>query len=153
MILSNDKRFYILAAAFLLLLAGLYFYHGYANLIMLGALVIFGATSLTWKEPGIRLEAVALLVLLALANIYINGMKFGIDFAGGTRIPVLLDQPVDAQTMSDIVNTVKTRANVLGLTEVRVVALGDNQINVEVPGNDRSTLAFIEQTLSHQGVY
>ncbi|MBI5228002.1 hypothetical protein HY988_05425 [Candidatus Micrarchaeota archaeon] len=153
MILSNDKRFYIIAAAFLLLLGALVLYHSYANLIMLGALLIFGATSLTWKEPGIRLESVALLVLLALANVYVNGIKFGIDFAGGTRIPVVLDQPVDAATMSEMVNTIKTRANVLGLTEVRVRAIGDNQINVEVPGNDESTITFIEQTIAHQGVY
>jgi preprotein translocase subunit SecD len=42
---------------------------------------------------------------------------------------------------------------VLGLTEAKVRAIGDSEINVEIPSSDPQTISFIEETLSKQGVY
>ena len=80
-------------------------------------------------------------------------MKFGIDFVGGTRIPVILAHDVDQPTMDGLVQTIKTRASVLGLSETKVVAIGTSEINVEIPSSDEATISTIEETLSHQGVY
>jgi preprotein translocase subunit SecD len=80
-------------------------------------------------------------------------MKYGIDFEGGTRIPVLLEKSVDSTTMNDLVQTIKTRVSVLGLTEANVYAVGDSQVYVEIPSSDPNTIQFVENTLSHQGVY
>jgi preprotein translocase subunit SecF len=40
----------------------------------------------------------------------------GIDFNGGTRIPVILEEPVDQTTMNELVQTIKKRVarNVIG---------------------------------------
>lgn len=89
------------------------------------------------------------IVLLAVNG----GIKFGIDFSGGLRIPVLLENPVDSVTMESMVQTIKTRATTFGLTEVKVRPVGDSAIYVEVPQSNPGMVKQIESVLSHQGVY
>lgn len=149
----SDRKFQFLAAMFLLFAAGLVAYPLYAGLLLITSLIFFGSLSLLWKESHIKLAGLAALVLLALLNVGVNGMKFGIDFAGGTRIPVVLEKQVDAATMDELVQTIKRRASVLGLSEAKVRAIGTTQINVEISSADEATIRSIEDTLSHQGVY
>lgn len=149
----TQNKFMTILAVFVLFAAGIFIYPAFSGLFLMLALLIFGSFSLAWKEKHIKLGGLALLVLLALSNIYVNGMKFGIDFSGGTRIPVVLEKSVDSETMDELVQTIKKRVSVLGLTEAKVRAIGENEINVEVPSSDPQTIDYIEGTLSHQGVY
>lgn len=146
----KETRFQLLALAFLLFAAGIVAFAGW---ILLVAVLFFGFVSLAWKEPHIKLSSMTMIVLLAALNIGVHGMNFGIDFVGGTRIPVLLDHPVDESTMDEMVQTIKSRASTLGLKEVKARALGDSIINVEIASSDEETISFIESTLSQQGVY
>lgn len=107
-------------------------------------------------------KRVLLLLLLTLGSIlfvYANGgpfgggLKFGIDFSGGLRIPVMLEQPVDSATMQEMVDNIKTRAATFGLSEVRVTPVGDTEIYVEVPKTNPQLVSDIEKILSKQGVY
>ena len=75
---------------FLLLLLGIYIYGTFAGLFLMLSLIIFGLISIFWKERKLRILALVAMVLLALINMGINDMKFGIDFSGGTRIPIIL---------------------------------------------------------------
>ena len=144
---------YILAILFLLFAIGVVFYADYAGLILIFSLVVFGALSSVWKERELKLLALAAIVLIALLNMGVNGMKFGIDFSGGTRIPVILESPADQTTMNEMVDIIKKRASTFGLTEVKVRAVGDSQINVEVPSGDPELIESVESLLSHQGVF
>ncbi|MBD3389933.1 hypothetical protein GF415_03170 [Candidatus Micrarchaeota archaeon] len=144
---------YILGILFLLFAAGVIFYSSYAGLIIIFSLIIFGALSSYWKERDLKLLALASIVLLALLNMGLNGMKFGIDFSGGTRIPVILESPASQSTMNEMVDIIKKRASTFGLTEVKVRAVGESQINVEVPSGDPALIDSVEGLLSHQGVF
>ena len=124
-----------------------------AGMILIGSLLLFGVLGIVFKEKDAKIACLAALVILSLFNVYINGMKFGIDFSGGTRIPVILEHSVTQETMNEMVQTIKKRASILGLTEVKVRAIGDTEIDVEIPGNEESQIKFIEEILSHQGVY
>ncbi|MFH0737814.1 MAG: hypothetical protein V1827_04505 [Candidatus Micrarchaeota archaeon] len=146
----QDKRFLALAFIFMLFAIGIAAFAGWLLII---ALLVFGFASMLWKEPDLKLAGMAMLVALAALNIMVHGMTFGIDFVGGTRIPVLLDHPVDQSTMDELVQTIKSRANTMGLKEVKVRALGDSIINVEIASSDVASIAFIEKTLSQQGVF
>lgn len=146
----KDSRFLALLVAFLLFAAGIVAFAGW---LLIAALVFFGFTSLMWKEPHIKLAGICFLVLLSLINIFDNGLNFGIDFVGGTRIPVLLDRPVDAATMNELVQSIKSRASTLGLKEVKARAIGNSVVNVEIASSDEDTISYIEKTLSAQGVY
>lgn len=100
-----------------------------------------------------RIATLLVLLLLAGALIAVHGIKFGIDFSGGTRIPIVLEKAVEPQVMDEIVQNVKTRAAVFGLTEVKVQAVGDTQVYVEVASNNPKLVTDIETLLSKQGVY
>jgi preprotein translocase subunit SecD len=149
----TDKKFILLIGLFALILGGIYFSPAHSGMLLILSLIVFGSFCLMNKESHIKLAGLALLLILAIANIGLNGLKYGIDFDGGTRIPVLLERPAGAEEMNELVQAIKKRVSVLGLTEAKVRAIGDSQINVEIPSSDADTIRFIEETLSHQGVY
>jgi len=151
--LLKDKKFLAIAVLFILFVAGIIVYGKYSGLLLMFALILFGTLALTWKENHIKIAGLAALLILSIANMAVNPMKFGIDFVGGTRIPVVLEKPVDQNTMGELVDTIKKRTKVLGLTEVNVRAIGDDRIYVEIPNSTEEDITFIESTLSHQGVY
>lgn len=149
----KDRKFLFMVGLFILFFAGIVFYPTYAGLVLITGLLVFGALCIMWKEKHIKLSGLILLVILAFANIGINGMKFGIDFSGGTRIPVVLDYAVDQNTMNEMVSAIKKRTSEFGLTENKVYAIGNSQINVEIPSSDEERIKKIEDVLSHQGIY
>jgi preprotein translocase subunit SecD len=146
----RDNRIIFLTLAFLVFAASIVVFAGW---LLLAALLFFGFVSVMWKEPHIKLASITLLVLLALINIGAHGLNFGIDFVGGTRIPVVLEHSVDQGTMDELVQTIKSRANTLGLKEVKARAIGTSLVNVEIASTDEAAIDFIEKTLSQQGVF
>ncbi|HSB47611.1 MAG TPA: hypothetical protein VLD37_06370 [Candidatus Bilamarchaeum sp.] len=146
----KDRRFLVLLLMFFVFAAGIVFLAGW---LLIAALVFFGAASSMWKESHIKMAGIGFLVLLAIINIGTHSLNFGIDFVGGTRIPVVLDQPVDQATMNELVQSIKSRASTLGLKEVKARAVGNSLVNVEIASSDENTIDFIEKTLSQQGVY
>ncbi|MDD5023095.1 MAG: hypothetical protein PHU63_02920 [Candidatus ainarchaeum sp.] len=150
--LKSGKGLFLISL-FILFILGLYFYGKFAGLFLIFSIMLFGIISLFWKEKELKIIALSLMVLLSLVNIGINEMKFGIDFSGGTRIPILLEQSVDETTMNELIDIIKKRSSVLGLSEVKVVAVGNSEIYVEVPSSDQEQILFIEEILAHQGVY
>ncbi len=98
-----------------------------------------------------RILALGLVVLLALSLALWRGVHFGIEFEGGTRIPLSLERPVDPQTMDEIINTVKTRTTKFGLGQVRVRGVGDSEIYVEIPKSDIGLVQDIETLVKQQG--
>lgn len=125
----------------------------FAGITLIGAILATGAIGLIWKDSKIKIASMVLLVAIAILNIGVNGVKYGIDFSGGTRIPIVLEKSVSADVMSQMVDTIKTRVSVLGLSEVKVRAVGENGINVEIPTSSKESIDFIEKTLSSQGVF
>ncbi len=106
-----------------------------------------------------RVQLLLLITLAAIGWVFLNGgpanggLKFGIDFSGGLRIPILLERPVDPVTMQEMLSTIKTRAATFGLTEVRVQPVGSSQIYVEVPKSNPGLARDIQTLLSQQGVF
>lgn len=150
----KDNKFLALVFLFAIFLAGIAINPAtVGGMLIILAVIVFGSISLFWKESHIKIAALIFLVILALANIYLNGVTFGIDFSGGTRIPVTLDEPVDQETMAELVQTIKKRVSVFGLTQVKVRAIGDSQVNVELPSDDEDMIEIVESTLSKQGVF
>ncbi len=143
----------ILAALVLLFAAVIYLYPLFAGLFLMLALVVFGALSHFWHGRELKMMCLGAIILLALFNMGLNGLKFGIDFSGGTRIPVVLESPASSTMMDEMVTTIKKRASAFGLTEVKVRAVGETQINVEVPSSDPAFIKAVEDVLARQGVY
>ncbi|MGC9005089.1 MAG: hypothetical protein ACP5JC_00485 [Candidatus Micrarchaeia archaeon] len=151
--LKNSRKFLFLILLGVLMLAGIVIYPIYVGFLLILSLLIFGTLSSVWKESHIRLSALFLIILLAISSIAVHGIKFGIDFVGGTRIPIVLEQSVNDLTMQEMVDTIKKRASVLGLTEIKVKAVGNSEIYVELPSADEEMVSRVEDILEKQGVY
>ncbi|MFH1448120.1 MAG: hypothetical protein ABIG39_04615 [Candidatus Micrarchaeota archaeon] len=100
-----------------------------------------------------RIQMLIGVVVLSLLMAYLMGIKFGIEFEGGTRIPITLEKPVNSRTMSEIVNTIKTRVSKFGLTQVIVKGVGESQVYVEVPKSDSGLVGEIERIVKKEGRY
>ncbi|MCC7552413.1 hypothetical protein KO317_01980 [Candidatus Micrarchaeota archaeon] len=100
-----------------------------------------------------RVIALFIFTLLAISIAYFGGLKFGIDFSGGTRIPVILERPVSTEVMDQMIETIKTRVSTFGLTEIKVRARGDDEIIVEIPSYDDQTVRQTIEILERQGVF
>ncbi|MDO8554440.1 MAG: hypothetical protein Q7S22_06540 [Candidatus Micrarchaeota archaeon] len=154
----KNKNVLVIVALFLLFAIGIINYGGFSamsGLIMILAIIILGIVSLVWHDNDVKLACLIAIILLGLINVSINysNMKAGIDFSGGTRIPITLEKAVDSQTMDDLLLTIRKRATVLGLSNPRVKSVGGNQIIIELPNGDQEQLLLIEETLSKQGIY
>ena len=149
----KNRKFLLMLGMFIAILAGIILSPKLSGVLLIFAIIAYGSLSIMWKEREIKLSGLVFLLLLSLANIGVNGLRFGIDFSGGTRIPVILEHSVDSETMNELVQTIKKRVSVLGLSEAKVRAIGDTQVNVEIPSGKEEEIKFIEDTLSKQGVY
>ena len=121
--------------------------------IYIVSLLLVAIASAFLHKDSLRVAALLAIVALSLFSIWSNGVKFGIDFSGGVRIPILLERSVDTITMEEMVSTIKTRAAAFGLTEVKVRPVGDSEIYVELPQSNPQLVKDVEQILSAQGVY
>ncbi|MCX8175189.1 MAG: hypothetical protein N3E51_03220 [Candidatus Micrarchaeota archaeon] len=121
--------------------------------IYIGSLLAVAIAISFLKSDNVRVAGLFAIVLLSAFSIWSNGVKYGIDFSGGVRLPVLLEQPVGTVVMEEMVNTIKTRAASFGLTEVKVRPIGDSEIYVELPASDPQLIRDVEKLLSQQGVY
>lgn len=151
--LFSDHKFLFLLALFAFFAAAVGYWATYSGIIQILGIIVFGSFSLLWKEKHVKIAGLVFLLLLSFINIGLNGLKFGIDFNGGTRIPVMLERAVDDETMGKMVSIIKERASAFSLSEVKVRAIGNNQINVEIPSSDEQRIKLVEDVLSHKGVY
>ncbi|VVB68552.1 Protein-export membrane protein SecD [Candidatus Norongarragalina meridionalis] len=108
------------------------------------------------KDNKVRL--VVACVVLSMFAIFLRDFdpatidsSFGIEFIGGVRIPISLEKPVDATTMSAMVDVIKTRINKYGLSQAVVRPLGNKEIIVEIPKADASVIGSVEAILKEQG--
>jgi len=121
--------------------------------IYVASIVAIAVVAVFIKSDSIRVAVLLAIVFLSAFSIASNGVKFGIDFSGGVRIPVLLEKSVDSVTMEEMVTTIKTRAASFGLSEVKVRPIGDSEIYVEMPASSPQLVSDVENLLSRQGVY
>jgi len=110
------------------------------------------ASSWAWLKDK-RVIVITIITLLALAMMYGSGVKFGIEFTGGTRIPITLEKAVSKTTMEEIVNNMKIRTTKFGLTQVVVRSVGDQRIDVEVSQEDPAFVAEIQKILKSEGKF
>ncbi len=100
-----------------------------------------------------RVIGLLIVTFAAICLAFFGGLKFGIDFSGGTRIPVMLEKPVSDEIMEQMIDTIKTRVSTFGLTEVKVRSRGEDEIIVEIPSYDEQTVRQTTEILEKQGVF
>ncbi len=95
------------------------------------------------KDPRI-LILIAIVAAFAVLDIS-YGIHFGIEFSGGTQIPINLEHSVNSTTMATLIADLNQRVSTFGLKEVSVEGVGSSQIYVTIPTVSK---AEINQTIN-----
>lgn len=84
-----------------------------------------------------------------------DGIRYGIDLAGGTNMVFQVKpdsgQKPTAEIMDKMVSAVAKRVNPTGTSEISVVQLGEDRIEVVVPGKDTDTVSDIKRRIVKLG--
>ena len=91
------------------------------------------------------------LIFLGFAPLILMGVKYGMDFSGGTMIYLQLEKPVDSTTMDTMVSVLQARLNGFGLKDISVRPIGDQYIMASISGVGGAGLSSIKDVLSKQG--
>jgi preprotein translocase subunit SecD len=98
---------------------------------------------------------VAVIIVLAILDV-VHGLNLGIEFVGGTQIPITLTQSVNPLEMSSITQILDQRISKFGLSQVTVEPVGNSGIYVQIPSTAgreiNSTIAIIKQQGVFQGI-
>jgi len=93
-------------------------------------------------------------LILSFSVLAINGLKFGIDFEGGTIFYIHLAEPIeDADEMSQIVTTVSQRLDWTGLKDTKVVPWGKDFLVVQIAETDPEVVERMAALLKKQGKF
>jgi preprotein translocase subunit SecD len=105
---------------------------------------------------SILLVLIALLLVLDLLFGGPNGLHLGVEFIGGTQIPVQLEHPVNPSTMSNLLTILQERLSTFGLKQITVEGIGSSEVYVTIPSVSpsevQSTLSIIESQGVFQGI-
>jgi preprotein translocase subunit SecD len=86
---------------------------------------------------------IVVVAVLAVCDLHF-GLNFGIEFAGGTQIPITLEHPVNVTAMSSLVAALQQRVSTFGLKQTTVEGVGDSHVYVEIP---TVSLSEVNQTI------
>ncbi|MCD4739585.1 hypothetical protein K8R43_00175 [archaeon] len=93
------------------------------------------------------------IILLGIAPLMLMGVKFGMDFVGGTMIQLELDESVDSGVMTTTTTILQERLNRYGMKDISVRPYGDQYITVTISTNETSALEDVKDVLSSQGKF
>lgn len=101
------------------------------------------------------LIVILVIALLAVLDV-VHGLNLGVEFVGGTQIPITLAHPVNPLEMSTITQILDQRISKFGLSQITVEPVGNSGLYVQIPkstsGSINQTIAIIEQQGVFQGV-
>lgn len=92
------------------------------------------------------------LLLLSIFLIAFNGLRFGIDFKGGTLFEVHLErQAASEQELVDVTSTISQRLDWTGLKDTKVSSFGNEFVLIEIAETNPEQVALLESLLKKQG--
>ncbi len=149
----KSNAFIVLALIFLAFLALLLTNPSARGFVLTMSILIFGFASSTLKKGELKIASLVFLFLLALINLAVYGLNLGIDFAGGVRVPLVVEKPLPPAQMQELVDAIKGRVSSLGLTQVKVIPVGEQEVYIEVPAANEEVIDKIEKLVTQQGVF
>ncbi len=101
------------------------------------------------------LMLIVVVAALALLDLH-YGIHLGIEFVGGTEIPLTLQHSVNTTEMSSLISVLQQRLATFGLRQVTVEGIGNSAMYVIVPsttsGDINATVSIIEKQGRFDGV-
>jgi preprotein translocase subunit SecD len=99
---------------------------------------------------------ILLIILLGVLDVMYGGpdiLHLGVEFIGGTQIPVQLEHSVDPATMSSLLTILQGRLSTFGLKQVTVEGIGNSDIFVTIPSVSPEEIQSTLSVIQSQGVF
>ena len=90
-------------------------------------------------------------IFLAMGIVVFTGLKFGIDFEGGTLFQVHLSEKVES--LEPVIQVIESRLNWSGLKDIRIYGAENEFVFVIVPETDEEDVKRIESLIRKQGQF
>ncbi|MEM3791574.1 MAG: hypothetical protein QXL16_02500 [Candidatus Micrarchaeaceae archaeon] len=98
------------------------------------------------------ISLIFIIVALLILDLKI-GLHLGIEFIGGTTIPVSLDYPANPLQLSQTISALQQRLSTFGLKEVTLEGVGNQEIYITIPNATSSEINQTIQVIESQGVF
>jgi preprotein translocase subunit SecD len=96
------------------------------------------------------------LILIAVALLALDlhyGIHFGIEFVGGTQIPITLEHSVNVTAMGTLITALQQRLSTFGLKQATVEGIGDSHLYVIISTVSSSDINQTISVLESQGKF
>ncbi len=103
------------------------------------------------KNWRILLLVVALII--SITTILTMGIPLGLDFGGGTRFEIELQEVVSQEEIARITNIISMRIDPTGLRDYTIFPIGGQFITIQMSETDSSELEKIEARIRQQGKF
>ncbi|MDE1823313.1 MAG: hypothetical protein KGI00_01500 [Candidatus Micrarchaeota archaeon] len=98
------------------------------------------------------LSLIAFIAVLAILD-YAHGINLGIEFVGGTQIPIQLEHSVTPDQMNQLISILQQRLSTFGLKQVPVTGVGSSQVLVETASVSQSEIQSLIGIIQSQGIF
>jgi preprotein translocase subunit SecD len=98
------------------------------------------------------LPLIIIVVALAVLDFH-YGIHFGIEFVGGTQIPITLEHPVNVTAMSALISALQQRVSTFGLKQITVEGVGDSHVYLTIPSVSSSEINQTIDIIQSQGKF
>ncbi len=95
---------------------------------------------------------IAFVLVIAMLD-YAYGLNLGIEFAGGTQIPLTLEHSVTPNEMSALISVLQQRVSTFGLKQVDIEGIGNSQVYVTLPTSSGKDVNATINVIESQGVF
>ncbi len=93
-------------------------------------------------------------LFVSFLSISFNGLRYGIDFEGGTQFQIHLAEPLNsAEEIAQVTSIISRRLDWTGLKDTKVTAFGNEFIIAQVAETDPAQVERIELLLKKQGKF
>lgn len=100
-----------------------------------------------------QLTFLAIVIIVAVALIAVNGIKLGMDFKGGTLYQIELQKPVTTDEIARISTIISQRIDPSGLKDATVYPVGTQFIVVQLTETNPAELEKVESRIRQQGKF
>ncbi len=95
---------------------------------------------------------ILIVVVLAILDFH-YGIHFGIEFIGGTQIPITLEHPVNVTAMSALISALQQRVSTFGLKQITVEGVGTSHVYLTIPSVSQSEINQTINIIQSQGKF
>ncbi|MGD0511329.1 MAG: hypothetical protein ABSA33_05835, partial [Candidatus Micrarchaeaceae archaeon] len=95
---------------------------------------------------------IVIVVALALLDWH-YGLHFGIEFVGGTQIPITLEHPVNVTAMTGLITALQERVSTFGLKQITVEGVGSSEVYLTIPTVSPSEINQTIDIIQSQGKF